>query len=127
MRKFKPTLSTVVSLLLVVTILVSKVVQDRVSNSARANRLIGKPFVTTLASNRVTLTFTTDGDAISDIEIKAPYISQSRKLPVSNAPNTLHQVTLKDLRENTEYSYRIIIFDRENIEATSEWFSFRTP
>jgi hypothetical protein len=120
-------LTGVVGLLLVGSLVGGSVIKNRMDNRARAQRLIGRPFVTTLTSQRATLTFTTSKSVISKLEINAPFISQSRTLPISNVGKTLHQITLKDLRPNTQYQYRIIIYSEEKLETKSEWFKFSTP
>lgn len=120
-------LTGLVGLLLVGTLTVGSFLKNQLDNRARAARLISKPFVTTVAASRVTLTFTTQKPVTSRIEIEAPYIAQPRALPISNTPTALHQITLQDLRSATEYSYRIIIYDEDDIKTTSETFTFRTP
>lgn len=103
------------------------IIKRSFDNQIRARRLINRPVVTALASNRVTLTFTTERALRSKIEVEAPYIAPTRTLPVSNDQTELHQITLMDLRPSTKYEYRIKVTDIENIETVSEWFSFRTP
>lgn len=120
-------LTGLVGLLLTGMLTASLVLKNQFDNRTRAARLISKPFLTTLAVNRATLTFTTQEPVTSRIEIGASYIAQPRTLPVANTPTTLHQITLKGLRPATEYSYKLILFDANNIKTTSEEFTFRTP
>lgn len=116
-----------VGLLFIGTIVVGSAVKNRVDNRARAQRLIGRPFITTLAPNRVTLTFTTQQPVVARIEVEAPFIAQARNLSISNTPKTLHQITLQNLQSNKEYKYSIAIYDEKNIRTESESFTFRTP
>lgn len=120
-------LTSIIGLLLVSTLTIGSFLRNRLDNRARAVRLISKPFITTLAANRATLTFTTQEPVVSQIEITASYIVQPHVLPVSNTPTTLHQITLKDLHPAAEYSYKLILFDEDNIKTSSEAFTFRTP
>lgn len=120
-------LTGLVGILLTGMLTASLLLKEQFNNRTRAVRLISKPFLTALAGNRATLTFTTQEPVTSQIEIEASYIAQPRTLPVANTLTTLHQITLKDLRPATEYSYRLILFDENDIKTTSEEFTFRTP
>ena len=120
-------LTGMVGLLLVGVVGSASLLRSRYDNRIRAERLISKPLVTTLAADRVTLTFVTQQAVVAKLQVEAPYISQPRILPVSNTPRKLHQITLKDLRPNTEYNYQIILYDQNNIKTVSEQFTFRTP
>lgn len=120
-------LTGLIAFLLSLTILALMVTKNTFDNRTRAAQLISKPFVTSLAPSRLTLTFTTKTPMRSKIQIEAPYITQPRILPIANDPVTLHQITLQDLRPATEYSYQVLVYDENDIKTTSEEFTFKTP
>lgn len=108
-------------------VMVNNFAKDFTSNQARAQKMIQPPVISALSSNRATLTFITSELTTAKLELKAPFVVEPRVLPVSNIAQTLHQITLTDLRSGEEYIYWVIVYDRENVETRSEEFSFTLP
>lgn len=108
------------------TLLTAWQIRQTQKEQIRAQAFLGAPQVITLTPSSVKVIFATSFPTISQIEYQTAGGAKIT-LPVSSTPTTIHQITLRHLKAQTSYNYRLLVQDQRDQIITSSVYSFITP